>query len=117
MLATRVPARVRESVTTPDTRQHRIRGTAVGLPRVPSAPELNSGTTSAPPKGVSSGEHRRAEADAYVLYYYAPAASNQSWYFVSQRVPRTPVRFDAAESDIAERTLYFLDMLEYLARG
>jgi len=65
----------------------------------------------------SSGTHRNSEADACVLYYYAPASSNQSWYFISKQVPRTRVRFDDTESDLRERTLYFLDLLEYLARG
>jgi hypothetical protein len=63
------------------------------------------------------GEHHDPEPDAYVLYYY-PSLTHASWYFIGRQVPpRTPVRFDDAQSDLAKRTIFFLDTLETLARA
>lgn len=64
-----------------------------------------------------SGQYHEPEPDAYVLFFYAPSTTSQSWYFVGKRVPRTPVQFDLGESDLAKRFGYFMDTLETLARA
>jgi len=63
------------------------------------------------------GEHHDPDPGAYVLYYYA-SLSHQSWYFIGKKVPpRTPVRFDNTQVNLAKRTIFFLDSLETLARA
>jgi hypothetical protein len=62
----------------------------------------------------SDAGHVTPLEDEILIYFYAPDRNAASWYYVSDKIKRTPLHFDHANSDPDAKSKYFIDSIEAL---
>lgn len=62
----------------------------------------------------SDGDHVKPSAGESVIYLYSPDKAHLGWYYVSTKIPLTPLNFDRANLDKTKRVKFFDDSVEAL---
>lgn len=62
----------------------------------------------------SDGDHVKPTQGESTIYFYTPDKSHAGWYYVSTKIPLTPLNFDRANLDKVKKVKYFDDSVEAL---
>jgi hypothetical protein len=62
----------------------------------------------------SDGDHVKPTQGESTIYFYTPDKSHAGWYYVSTKIPLTPLNFDRANLDKFKKVKYFDDSVEAL---
>lgn len=62
----------------------------------------------------SDGDHVMPINGESIIYFYTPDKNHAGWYYVSTKIPLTPLNFDRANMDKIKKVKYFDDSVEAL---